>query len=117
MSGNPRPSDSTLRSRVLVIGGLAVAAVYFLLPVYWIVVAATKSTGDLFGSSGLWFANPRLFDNLHHLFTFQDAIYLRWTLNSVIYAAGGALAATFVSAMAGTGWRSSGSAAGRRSST
>lgn len=98
-----RPSDSTLRSRVLVIGGLAVAAVYFLLPVYWIVVAATKSTGDLFGSNGLWFANPRLLDNLQNVFTFQDGIYLRWTLNSVIYAGGGALVATFVSAMAGYG--------------
>ncbi|HYJ69246.1 MAG TPA: carbohydrate ABC transporter permease [Nocardioidaceae bacterium] len=98
-----RPTDSTLRSRVLVVGGLAIAAVYFLLPVYWILVAATKSTGDLFGTSGLWFANPRLLDNLENVLTFQDGIYLRWTLNSVIYAGGGALIATFVSAMAGYG--------------
>ena len=97
------PTDSTLRSRVLVVGGLLVAAVYFLLPVYWIAVAATKSTGDLFGTSGLWFANPQLLDNLESVFTFQDGIYLRWTLNSVIYAGGGALLATFFSAMAGYG--------------
>jgi multiple sugar transport system permease protein len=98
-----RPSDSTLRSRVLVIGGLTVAAVYFLLPVYWIVVAATKSTGDLFGTNGLWFASPRLLSNLENVFTFQDGIYLRWTFNSIVYAGGGALIATFVSAMAGYG--------------
>jgi multiple sugar transport system permease protein len=98
-----RPTDTTMRSRVLVVGGLAVAAVYFLLPVYWIVVAATKSTGDLFGTNGLWFASPRLFENLENVVTFQDGIYLRWTLNSIIYAGGGALIATFVSAMAGYG--------------
>jgi multiple sugar transport system permease protein len=98
-----RPTDATLRSRVLVVGGLSLAAVYFLLPVYWIVIAATKSTGDLFGTGGLWFANPRLLTNLEQLFTFQDGIYLRWTLNSLIYAGGGALVATFVSAMAGYG--------------
>jgi multiple sugar transport system permease protein len=98
-----RPSDATLRSRVLVVGGLSLAAVYFLLPVYWIVIAATKSTSDLFGSGGLWFANPQLLTNLDQLFTFQDGIYLRWTLNSLIYAGGGALVATFVSAMAGYG--------------
>jgi multiple sugar transport system permease protein len=96
-----RPSDTTLASRVLVVGGLTVAAVYFLLPVYWIVVAATKSTGDLFGTNGLWFANARLVENLENVLTFQDSIYLRWTLNSIIYAGGGALIATFVSAMAG----------------
>jgi multiple sugar transport system permease protein len=98
-----RPSETNVRSRVLVVGGLAVAAVYFLLPVYWIVVAATKSTGDLFGTNGLWFASPRLFENLENVVTFQDGIYLRWTLNSIIYAGGGALIATFVSAMAGYG--------------
>jgi multiple sugar transport system permease protein len=98
-----RPSDSTLRSRVLVVGGLSLAAVYFLLPVYWIVVAATKSTGDLFGTGGLWFASPQLLSNVENVFTFQDGIYLRWTLNSVVYAGGGALIATFVSAMAGYG--------------
>jgi multiple sugar transport system permease protein len=98
-----RPSDTTLRSRVLVIGGLAVAAIYFLLPVYWIVIAATKSTGDLFGTNGLWFANPQLLSNLEHVFTFQDGIYLRWTVNSIVYAGGGALLATLVSAMAGYG--------------
>jgi multiple sugar transport system permease protein len=101
--GSRRPTDTTLRSRVLVVGGLAVAAVYFLLPVYWIAVAATKSTGDLFGTSGLWFANPQLLSNLDKVFTFQDSIYLRWTLNSLIYAVGGALVATLVSAMAGYG--------------
>jgi multiple sugar transport system permease protein len=98
-----RPSDTTLRSRVLVIGGLAMAAIYFLLPVYWIVIAATKSTGDLFGTNGLWFANPQLLSNLEHVFTFQDGIYLRWTVNSIVYAGGGALLATLVSAMAGYG--------------
>jgi multiple sugar transport system permease protein len=78
-----------------------VAAVYFLLPVYWLTIAATKSTGDLFGTGGLWFATPQFVDNMKAVLSFQDGIYLRWMLNSVIYAGGGALVATFLAAMAG----------------
>ncbi|MGH8794489.1 MAG: carbohydrate ABC transporter permease [Stackebrandtia sp.] len=93
----------SLKWKIIVVAALTVAAVYFLLPVYWLVVASTKSTGDLFGSFGLWFADAQLLHNLRGLFTFQDGIYIRWTLNSVLYAGVGALAATFVAAMAGYG--------------
>lgn len=93
----------TARAKILTTAILAVAAVYFLLPVYWLIVAATKSTGDLFGSNGLWFSNPQLWTNLAELFTFSDGIYLRWTFNSILYAGVGALVATFICAMAGYG--------------
>lgn len=90
-----------LTKRVLVTGGLVAAAVYFLLPVLWLVIAATKDTGDLFGSFGLTFSDPQPLTNLRELFTFADGIYLRWTVNSLIYAGGGALAATLFAAAAG----------------
>ena len=39
---------------------LVVATIYFLLPLVWVLVAATKSPGDLFSSFGLWFSDsPR----------------------------------------------------------
>jgi multiple sugar transport system permease protein len=91
----------TLRSRILVTAGLAVAAVYFLLPVYWLAVSATKSTGDLFGSFGLWFRDPQPLGNFRELFAFGDGIYARWLLNSALYAGVGALFATLFAAMAG----------------
>ncbi len=34
-----------------------------MLPASWLLFAATKNTGDLYGSFGFWFANFNLFDN------------------------------------------------------
>ncbi len=87
--------------RLVVTAGLTVAAVYFLLPAVWLAIAATKDTSALFGSFGLALVDPRPLANLRDLFTFSDGIYLRWTLNSVLYAGGGALAATLLAAAAG----------------
>lgn len=95
------PVRTPLAFRILVTAALGVAACYFLLPVYWLVVAATKSTGDLFGSFGLWFHDPQLAGNLLRVLTFDDAIYLRWTLNSLLYSGVGAAAATLIAAAAG----------------
>ena len=50
--------------KVLVVGLLTAFALYFLLPVYWLVIAATKSTGDLFGTFGLWFSHFNFADNV-----------------------------------------------------
>ena len=38
--------------------------VYFLMPLWWLLVASTKSIDDLFDSFGLWFANFNLIDNI-----------------------------------------------------
>ncbi|MDJ1133521.1 carbohydrate ABC transporter permease [Streptomyces iconiensis] len=101
----PRPPTragaTPLRLRVLVLSLLTVAALYFLLPVYWLAVSATKSSGDLFGTFGLWFADPRPLERLGDLLRFDNHVFLRWSLNSLLYAGGGALAATLLSAAAG----------------
>jgi multiple sugar transport system permease protein len=80
---------------------LALMFGYFLLPFWWIVVAATKTNNGLFSSPALWFADNGFFDNVHQLFTFNDGIYLRWMLNSAMYAAIGGVGATAISALAG----------------
>ncbi|MFE0878370.1 carbohydrate ABC transporter permease [Streptomyces smyrnaeus] len=87
--------------RILLVAFLALAAGYFLLPVYWLTVAATKSNESLYGSFGLWFDNPRLWHNLSQVFTYNDHIYPRWALNSLLYAGAGAVLATLLSAAAG----------------
>ena len=99
--GRGTRSGVTLKSRILVTAGLAVAAVYFLVPVYWLAVSATKSSSDLFGSFGLWFSDPQPLENLERVFTFNDGIYARWLLNSALYAGVGALFATLFAGMAG----------------
>jgi multiple sugar transport system permease protein len=93
----------TLKYKTLVTAVLAVIAVYFLIPVYWLIVAYTKSSADLFGSFGLWFSHPSPIANLKTLFSYQHGIYLRWTLNSVLYAGVGSAVATLLAAAAGYG--------------
>jgi multiple sugar transport system permease protein len=81
---------------------LAVCAMYFLLPFFWLLVAATKTEGDLNNTFGLWFApHIHLLGNLQFLFTVNNSIFVQWLLNTLIYAGGGALVATVLASMAG----------------
>ena len=96
-----RRDGTTPVSRIIVVGLCVVAAVYFLVPVYWLLIASTKSTSGLFGSSGFWFSHPQWWSNMRNVFSYDHHIYLRWALNSVLYAGVGGVLATFVSAMAG----------------
>jgi multiple sugar transport system permease protein len=89
-----------LRSRILVTAGLGVIALYFLLPVYWLVIASTKSTGDLFGTSGLWFGRLRFVENIVNVFSYDGGVYARWAANSVLYAVVGAAVSTLLAAAA-----------------
>ncbi|GGV53462.1 sugar ABC transporter permease [Streptomyces griseoflavus] len=94
------PRESRL-SVAVATGFLAVIAVYMLLPVFWLVVSATKSQGDLVGTFGLWFTDFHLADNLRALFAKQDGVFLPWLFNSLLYAGAGAAVGTLLSAMAG----------------
>ncbi len=97
-----RRSNRLRPSNVLVMAILFVVSIYFLLPVYWMVISATKTSGDLFGTNGLWFAsNFSLFDNLNHVFTYDNGHYSLWLLNSFIYSTVSATLGTLFSAMAG----------------
>jgi multiple sugar transport system permease protein len=98
-----RLSAGPLSTRIILTAVLGLIAIYFLVPVYWLIVSATKNSTDLFGSFGLWFAHPQLLTNLGDLFSFDHHIYLRWGLNSIVYAGGGALVATALAAGAGYG--------------
>jgi len=75
---------------------------YFMLPLCWLAVNATKSNVDLFGTFGLAFAPSfALFDNIGQLFAFQGGIYLRWFANTILYAVVGAGGAALIAAMGG----------------
>jgi len=80
---------------------LVIMAVYFLLPVYWLVVNSTKTQSDLVTTNGFWFSGWALWDNLQALFTRDDGVFLRWVLNSVLYAGVGAAVGTLLAAMCG----------------
>jgi multiple sugar transport system permease protein len=92
------------RSRVLVLVGLVLFAMYSVAPVWWLVVSATKNERDLIQSGGLWFAGEfNLFANLRAMVEYQDGIFLRWGLNSLLYACVGSFVGMLVALAAGYG--------------
>ncbi|MEV8440490.1 carbohydrate ABC transporter permease [Actinosynnema sp. NPDC051121] len=76
---------------------------YFLVPLLWVVVAATKSQPDLLDSPALWFADFNLFDNIGQLFREDDGAYGKWLVNTALYSGLSALGATALAAAAGYG--------------
>lgn len=91
-----------LPSTVAVNAVLAVAGIYFLLPLVWVLIAATKSPGDLFASFGLWFSDsPQAWENLVALFTQDGGAFPRWVGNSILYSGAGAFVAMVLSAACG----------------
>ncbi|KQQ03714.1 MULTISPECIES: carbohydrate ABC transporter permease [unclassified Rathayibacter] len=100
--GPDRSAGRNRASTIIVTAILVIVAVYFLVPVYWVVVAATKTTEDLFATYGFWFAPTfALWDNLRQVLTYDGGIFVRWFLNSVLYAGVGALLATYLAAAGG----------------
>lgn len=96
-----RPRRGPGLSSVPVFVFMALVAGYMLLPVYWLLVSATKSQGDLVSTPGLLPADWHLGENLSTLFAQQDGVYLRWLVNSLAYAGAGAAVGTLLAAMAG----------------
>lgn len=82
-------------------------SLYFLLPIWWLIVASTKSMSGLFnGSAGpLWFdQNFDLWGNLAQLSAHGGGIYWRWLGNSFFYAMAGGIGATVLAVLAGYGF-------------
>ncbi|GIG30069.1 carbohydrate ABC transporter permease [Cellulomonas marina] len=86
---------------------LLLLVVYFVLPLWWLLVASTKSNSGLFVGDGgpLWFNSEfSLLDNLRGLGTHNGGIYWRWLGNSFLYAFAGGIGATVLSILAGYGF-------------
>ncbi|MDW6062522.1 carbohydrate ABC transporter permease [Streptomyces sp. FXJ1.4098] len=75
-------------------------AIYSLLPVAWVFVAASKAPNELFNSFTLA-PGTGLLDNLGDLFSHDGGAYGLWALNSLLYAGVGGALSTLVSASAG----------------
>jgi multiple sugar transport system permease protein len=102
-AGKPRPHVRQRRranltaTAILVIGGL-----YCILPALWILVAATKSNAQLFSTAPYAPSLPgAFFSNMSGILTYNHEIFLRWWLNSVIYAVGGGVLSTVIAGAAG----------------
>ncbi|WP_025158138.1 carbohydrate ABC transporter permease [Leifsonia aquatica] len=105
-AATPRAARAPLRTRsgVRIVPTLIliVGALYCVLPVLWIVIASTKTNDQLFSTppfvpsftGGFW-------TNMEALFTYNNGIFGRWALNSVVYAIGGGVLSTVVAGAAG----------------
>ncbi|WP_254845611.1 carbohydrate ABC transporter permease [Microbacterium sp. RURRCA19A] len=79
---------------------LLLGAAYCLLPVLWVLIAATKSSGDLF-STFTFFPSGDLWANITELSQFRGGLFWRWMANTALYAGVGALLSTYISALSG----------------
>ncbi|OIQ81730.1 L-arabinose transport system permease protein AraQ [mine drainage metagenome] len=81
---------------------LLLGAAYCLLPVVWVLVASSKSAGELF-STFTFAPSSHLIDNIRTLSAYRDGLYWRWMANTALYAGVGGLLSVIVSAAAGYG--------------
>jgi multiple sugar transport system permease protein len=79
---------------------LLLGALYCLFPVLWVLIASSKSSGELFSTFTLK-PSTHLFANIRDLSNYRGGLYWRWMANTALYAGVGAAASTLVSAMAG----------------
>ncbi|WP_330292960.1 carbohydrate ABC transporter permease [Streptomyces sp. NBC_00576] len=91
-----------LRNRIALVPTitLLLGALYCLLPVAWVVIAATKSGSELF-STFTFLPGSGFTDNVKELSAYRDGVYWKWMGNSALYAGLGALLSTAVSAISG----------------
>ncbi|MBO9625900.1 MAG: carbohydrate ABC transporter permease [Microbacterium sp.] len=80
---------------------LVVATLYFLVPVYWLVVASTKSNADLTSTFGFWFADWNLGANYDSLMGWTQGLFWRWVGNSLFYSVSAGVIGTLFAVMAG----------------
>ncbi|TFD95487.1 carbohydrate ABC transporter permease [Cryobacterium lactosi] len=102
-SNNPAPKvakESPL-SRIGAMTVMLVFTLYFLIPIWWLFIAGTKSSAQFTSTNPLWFADFNLFANIGNLVAYRDGVFLKWMLNSALYAGAGALLATLFAGMAG----------------
>ena len=97
---NPRkPRKSTPLTLVMTLG-----LIYSLLPLFWLLVNASKTEANLFSTQGLWFGGHfALLENIRQTFSYDNGAFLRWFGNTLLYVVLGAGGATALATLAGYG--------------
>jgi multiple sugar transport system permease protein len=76
-------------------------SLYFIIPILWMVIAATKSP-DALTQNPLGLAGEfRLLENIQHIFAIGSGQYAKWLLNSLMYTVSITFLATVIAATAG----------------
>ncbi|QOR45745.1 carbohydrate ABC transporter permease [Trueperella pecoris] len=99
-------------SKVIATIFMVIFLLYFVFPIYWMVIASTKTNAELTTTFGLWFtqhsdktASPSLAQaitaNYESLIGWTQGFLWRWIGNSFVYSTAAALIGTITSVMAG----------------
>jgi multiple sugar transport system permease protein len=99
-SWNPhRPRKSKTLTAVMTLG-----LIYSLLPLFWLLVNATKTQPALFSTQGLWFGGHfALIDNIRATLSYNGGAFVRWFGNTLLYVVAGAGGATVLATLGGYG--------------
>ncbi|MEV7871191.1 carbohydrate ABC transporter permease [Streptomyces sp. NPDC088124] len=101
----PRPGQHSVnrpRRSVLLTVLTGLVLVYALVPLVWLVINSTKTQAGLLGSAGLWFDSDfAFFGNIADTLTYNDGVFVRWLLNTLLYVVVGAGGATFLAVLGG----------------
>jgi multiple sugar transport system permease protein len=97
------PRTATTRRRrvaLLPTAVLLLGALYCLFPVLWVLIASTKTMGQLFSTFTLT-PGTGFLQNLRQLNAYRGGEYWRWMLNSALYAGVGAALSAVLSGVTG----------------
>ena len=103
----PRSMQPSALVKTITIVVLVFALIYFLFPIYWAIIASTKTPSQMTSGNGLWFSVSldqipnAVATNYSKLLGWTRGNFWRWVLNSLIYSGVSALIGTIVSVMAG----------------
>lgn len=101
-----------ITSKVITTIFMVIFLLYFIFPIYWMIIAATKTNAELTTTFGLWFTNhgehtassslpEAVKANYDSLIGWTQGHLWRWIGNSFIYSTAAALIGTITSVMAG----------------
>lgn len=95
------PRSTRSGSSVMITAGMVLLACYCALPLLWLLINATKSQRDLFDTFGFGFGDFELWSNISRTFRYQDGMFGRWFLNTLVYVLVGAGGATLSAVLGG----------------
>ena len=103
----PRSMRPSTAVRIVTIAALVIVLIYFLFPIYWAIIASTKTPSAMTSGNGLWFSvgfaelPDAIATNYAKLLNWTRGQFWRWVLNSLIYSGVSAAIGTLVAVMAG----------------
>ena len=109
----PRSLQPSAVAKIITRVALVIIAIYFMFPIYWLFISATKSDNAISDTNGLWFAPQQvegrntggfhMVENYHGLmaYTADKGGYWHWVANSIFYSASAAVIGVLISVMAG----------------